>query len=191
LGIIFVEPGYNQKYNTMEQTTIAQEQKTENFNFSQHFVKALIGALYYLILYIPFILPYNIWGKAATRLSHVWESKTLAYNEDYGNYPLHSFYLKYVVNFIFDALIFLIWPIGLVLTIKARIDNESMDFVDILIMLFTYYVFVIGIRVVKEVVYFVLNTLVAWFLDVIKNIGQLIKNMWLLNIVIKRKDSSL
>ncbi len=172
----------------MEQTTIAQEQKTENFSFSQHFVKALIGALYYLILYIPFILPYNIWGKAATRLSLIWESKSLAYNEDGGTYPLHSFYLKYVVNFIFDALMFLIWPIGLIITIKMRIDNDGMEIVDVLIMLFTWYIYVIVIRVMKEVVYFVLNTLVAWFLNVIKNIGQLIKNMWLLNIVIKRKD---
>lgn len=172
----------------MEQTTIAQEQKTENFSFSQHFVKALIGALYYLILYIPFILPYNIWGKAATRLSLIWESKSLTYNEDGGTYPLHSFYLKYVVNFIFDALMFLIWPIGLIITIKMRIDNDGMEIVDVLIMLFTWYIYVIVIRVMKEVVYFVLNTLVAWFLNVIKNIGQLIKNMWLLNIVIKRKD---
>ena len=172
----------------MEQTTIAEEQKTENFNFSQHFVKALIGALYYLILYIPFILPFNIWGKATTRLSHVWESKSLAYSEDNGTYPLHSFYLKYIVNFIFDAAMFLVWPVGLVMTIKARIDNEGMEIMDVLIMLFTYYIFVVAIRVMKEVLFFILNTLVSWFLDVIKNIGQLIKNIWLLNIVIKRKD---
>lgn len=172
----------------MEQTTIAQEQKTENFSFSQHFVKALIGALYYLILYIPFILPYNIWGKAATRLSHVWESKSLAYDENNGTYPLHNFYLKYVVNFIFDALMFLIWPIGLIITIKMRIDNEGMEIVDVLIMLFTWYIYVIAIRVMKEIVFFILNTLVSWFLNVIKNMGQLIKNIWLLNFVIKRKD---
>jgi hypothetical protein len=172
----------------MEQTTIAEEQKTENFNFSQHFVKALIGALYYLILYIPFILPFNIWGKATTRLSHVWESKSLAYSEENGAYPLHNFYLKYVVNFIFDAAMFLVWPIGLVMTIKARIDNEGMEIMDVLIMLFTFYIYVVGIRVMKEVLFFILNTLISWFLDVIKNIGQLIKNVWLLNIVIKRKD---
>jgi hypothetical protein len=83
---------------------------------------------------------------------------------------------------------FLIWPIGLVLTIIARVDNEGMDIMDILMMLFSYYIFVVALRIMKEIMYFVLNTLVSWFLDVIKNMGQLIKNMWLLNIVIKRKD---
>jgi hypothetical protein len=92
------------------------------------------------------------------------------------------------VNFIFDAAMFLVWPVGLVMTIKARIDNEGMEIMDVLIMLFTFYIYVVGIRVMKEVLFFILNTLVSWFFDVIKNIGQLIKNVWLLNIVIKRKD---
>jgi len=172
----------------MEETILTAEQKTEKFSFSQHFVKALIGVLYYLIVYIPFIMPFSIWGKATARLSHVWESKSIEYNEDNGTYPLHSFYLKYVVNFVFDAFMFLIWPIGLILTIKSRIDNESMEIDEMLIMLFTFYFNVVLIRVSKEIVFFILNNLVSWFLNVIKNIGQLIKNAWLLNIVIKRKD---
>ena len=63
-----------------------------------------------------------------------------------------------------------------------------MEIVDMLIMLFTFYFYAVLIRVSKEVVFFILNNLVSWFLNVIKNIGQLIKNAWLLNIVIKRKD---
>jgi hypothetical protein len=171
----------------METTTIATEQKTENFNFSNHFVKALISALYYLIIYIPFILPFAIWGKAAARLSMLWESKSLGYNEENSNYPIYNFYFNYIVNFIFDASMFLIWPIGLIITIISMTDNA--DAIGALTMLFSYYASVIGMRAGKEVVFFVLNTLVSWFISVIVNIGQLIKNMWLLNIVIKRKDA--
>jgi hypothetical protein len=172
----------------MENSIIAQEHKTENFSFAQHFVKALIGALYYLLLYIPFILPYMVWGKAATRLSSLWETKSLSYNEDTASYPMHTFYLRYVVDFIFDATMFLLWLVGLIMTIKSRIDNESMEILDMITMLYTFYIGVVGVRVGKEIVFFVLNTLVHWFLSVIGNIGMLIKNMWLLNIVIKRKD---
>ena len=58
-------------------TNIANETKTEDFDFKKHFVKASLGALYYLFVYIPFILPYKIWGKAATRISLLWENKSI------------------------------------------------------------------------------------------------------------------
>jgi len=53
--------------------------------------------------------------------------------------------------------------------------------------LFSFYISVLFIRAGKEALTYILNNLVVWLFDVFKNIGLFIKNMWLLNIVIKKK----
>ena len=74
----------------MEQEKTIRDAQTEDFSFGSHALKALMAAGYYLLLYIPFILPYIIWGKAATRLALFWDSKSIAYNENDKIYPLHK-----------------------------------------------------------------------------------------------------
>jgi len=175
----------------MENENSIRDPKTDDFNFGKHALNALIGALYYLIVYIPFILPFQIWGKAATRLSEIWESKTIVYGEGDKVYPLHSFYFTYVINFLLDAIIFLIWLLGFIyINYTFFIDGKAKaPFVEnYLVPLFMIYVSVIGLKAGKEIIHFILNNLVVWMLDVIVAIGRLIKNMWALNIVIKRKD---
>lgn len=175
----------------MEQENLIKDPKTDDFDFGKHALNALFAALYYLIVYIPFILPFQIWGKAATRLSHIWESKSLVYKEGDKVYPLHSFYFVYVINFLLDAIIFLIWIIGfLVLSYDFFIDGKAKAPIveGYLLPLFMTYVSVIGLKAGKEVVHFFLNNLVVWMLDVISAIGRFIKHMWGLNFVIKRKD---
>ncbi|MEJ6663161.1 MAG: hypothetical protein QNL31_02560 [Flavobacteriaceae bacterium] len=169
---------------------IANEIKTEDFDFKKHFVKASLGALYYLFVYIPFILPYKIWGKAATRISLLWENKSIVYNEKDKGYPLYLFYFNYIINFIFDALIFLAWPVGIIYATYLYIDSfEYMDFFGgYVVSLFAYYFSVLSIRLAKETLFFILNYLIVWLFEVIKNIGLLIKNIWLLNFVIKKKE---
>ena len=169
---------------------IANEIKTEDIDFKKHFVKASLGALYYLFVYIPFILPYKIWGKAATRISLLWENKSIVYNEKDKGYPLYLFYFNYIINFIFDALIFLAWPVGIIYATYLYIDAfEYMDFFGgYVVTLFTYYFSVLAIRLAKETLFFTLNYLIVWLFEVIKNIGLLIKNIWLLNFVIKKKE---
>ncbi|ALO17359.1 hypothetical protein L21SP5_03764 [Salinivirga cyanobacteriivorans] len=170
----------------MKQENFAIEQKTENFDFKAHTPKALLSALYYIFIYIPFILPFNVWGKAATRMSLLWEQKNLTYNEDEKQYPLFYFYFQYFINFIFDASIVLIWPIGLILSFIALFSGDG--FGGFLISLFGFYISVLGIRLNKELTFFIVNKLIIWLIDVIANMGQLIKNAWLLNIVVKRKE---
>jgi len=175
----------------MEKKHMVSDPATEDFDFGKHFVNALGGALYYLILYIPFILPFLIWGKAATRLSLIWQNKSVVYSENDKVYPVWSFYFFYVVNFLLDAAIFLSWPLGFLYTgYEYAVDREfKSDFVEyFLIPLLTVYVSVISIKVFKETLYFVLNNLVMWILEVFVNIGKLIKNMWLLNFVFKKRE---
>ena len=98
----------------------------------------------------------------------------------------------YLINFVFDAFSVLIWPIGFIYCVYSYIDNiKYADFVqDFIMVLVPIYLSVILIRFAKETLFFMINNLVSWVLEVISNIGKLIKNLWLLNIVVKRKEDS-
>ena len=174
----------------MENQNIAFDEKTVEFDFKQHFVSALLGALYYVFVYILLILPLKIWGKAATRISLIWEKRSLGYDEESSNYPVLYFYFLYLVKFLLDAIIFLVWPLGFLFqSYEYFIDNkaESPFFENYILFLFFIYLSVISIKIGKEILYFFLNVLLKWFIEVITNVGKLFKNMWLLNFVTKKK----
>ena len=172
----------------MEQEKTIRDAQTEDFSFGSHALKALMAAGYYLLLYIPFILPYIIWGKAATRLALVWDSKSIAYNENDKIYPLHTFIVMYYIYFIFDAVIFLSWILGLLFALFSMTQEVSAG----LMVLIGAYVSVIGIKAAKEVFYFILNHILValwkWILNVISAIGRFCIHAWGLNFVYRKKD---
>ena len=172
----------------MEQEKTIRDAQTEDFSFGSHALKALMAAGYYLLLYIPFILPYIIWGKAATRLALFWDSKSIAYNENDKIYPLHTFIVMYYIYFIFDAVIFLSWILGLLFALYSMTEEVSAG----LMVLIGAYVSVIGIKASKEVFYFILNHILValwkWMLNVISAIGRFWIHVWGLNFVYRKKD---
>jgi len=172
----------------MENEKIIRDQQTENFDFGSHALKALMAAGYYLLLYIPFILPYYIWGKAATRLALVWDSKSIAYNENDKIYPLHTFIVMYYIYFVFDAVIFLSWILGLLFALFSMTQEVSAG----LMVLIGAYASVIGIKAAKEVFYFILNHILValwkWILNVVSAIGRFWIHVWGLNFVYRKKD---
>ena len=172
----------------MEQEKTIRDAQTEDFSFGSHALKALMAAGYYLLLYIPFILPYIIWGKAATRLALFWDSKSIAYNENDKIYPLHTFIVMYYIYFIFDAVIFLSWILGLLFALYSMTEEVSAG----LMVLIGAYVSVIGIKAAKEVFYFILNHILValwkWMLNVISAIGRFWIHVWGLNFVYRKKD---
>ena len=172
----------------MEQEKTIRDAQTEDFSFGSHGLKALMAAGYYLLLYIPFILPYIIWGKAATRLALFWDSKSIAYNENDKIYPLHTFIVMYYIYFVFDAVIFLSWILGLLFALFSMTQEVSAG----LMVLIGAYVSVIGIKAAKEVFYFILNHILValwkWILNVISAFGRFCIHAWGLNFVYRKKD---
>jgi len=173
-------------------SNIVNEVKTEDFNSKKHLLNATLGSLYYLFLYIPFILPFKIWSKAATRVSLMWEEKKLMYDENNNKYPLFLFYFNYIVNFLFDAAIFLAWPLGFIFSTFLFIVNyEYTPFIEgYLYVLSCVYVSVLITKLQKEILFFIINNLLTWLFDVMRNIGKLIKNGWLLNFVHRNKTNN-
>lgn len=172
----------------MEQDKTIRDAQTEDFSFGSHALKALMAAGYYLLLYIPFILPYIIWGKAATRLALFWDSKSIAYNENDKIYPLHAFIVMYYIYFLFDAVIFLSWILGLLIALFSMTQEVAAG----LVVLLGAYVSVIGIKAAKEIFYFILNHILValwkWILNVVSAIGRFCIHAWGLNFVYRKKD---
>ena len=173
-------------------SNLINEVKTEDFDLKKHSLNALLGSLYYLFIYIPFILPFKVWSKAATRISLLWEEKSLMYDENKSNYPLFLFYFNYIVNFLFDAAMFLLWPIGFIYATYTFIDNfEYTPFIEgYLLILLLVYVSILTVKLQKEILFFIINNLLSWLFEVLRNIGKLIKNAWLLNFVYRNKTNN-
>ena len=170
-------------------SNLISEVKTEDFDLNKHLKTAFLGSLYYLFIYIPFILPFKVWSKAATRISKLWEEKSLMYNENKSSYPMFLFYFNYIINFLFDAIMFLLWPLGFIFATYMFIDNyEFTPFIEgYIFVLVGYYASVLIIKLIKEILFFIVNNLLSWLFDVLRNIGKLIKNAWLLNFVHRNK----
>jgi hypothetical protein len=89
-----------------------------------------------------------------------------------------------------SAQFFLIWPLGFLFqTYQYFIEYEANPpfFEAYVLVLLGLYLSVISLKIVKEIIYYFLNTLLKWFIEVLTNIGKLIKNIWLLNFVYKKK----
>ena len=171
----------------------------DQFNSQQHLRSAVFSSLYYLLVYIPLILPLQIWKQAAVGLAGIWESKSLEYHsvEKYG--LAKFFYEKMILKFIFDAFIFLAWPY---LLYELIVEQE---FFSGLGSIFEYagfmtgmkpligsllgvYASVIVIRLSKEAFLWIIDNLLTWAISVIRAIGGFFVNAWKLNLVIRRKD---
>jgi hypothetical protein len=175
------------------------DQPNNEFNSDEHLKPAIKAAVYYLFIYIPILLPISIWKEAAVSLTNIWQSRSISFNSRTGKYPLWSLFYKYVVTFVFDASILLAWPILIYQFIFewsgfSMIGNmfEYMSFSAAIKTIISgglaMYGSVIGIRLAKETLKFVLDNLVTWMLNVLHSIGQMLVNVWKFNVVIRRKE---
>jgi hypothetical protein len=170
------------------------ENNNDSFNREEHLVPSLKAAVYYLLVYIPLLLPLAIWKNAAVSLAKLWRTRSVSFENPTGKYPLWSMLYNYLVTFVFDSAILLAWALGLyqaLFEIKGYEVFNYMDFFPamktMLIGLLTIYTSVIFLKLAKESLNFILENLITWILDVIRSIGQMLVNIWKLNIVIRRK----
>ena len=177
------------------------EQSDQEFNKDKHLKPAIQAAVYYLFIYIPILLPLSIWKQAAVSLTSLWQTRSISFNSNSGNYPLWKLLYHYLLTFVFDAAILLAWPLVLYQFIfeldgfdAIGVMFEYMPFFEAVKTLATtligMYACVIFIRLAKETLKFVVENLVSWMLDVIHGIGQMLVNVWKFNVVIRNKNNS-
>jgi hypothetical protein len=159
-------------------------QTNNQFNRDEHLMPSIKAALYYLFVFIPILLPLSIWKDASVSLTHLWETRSVAFDSRVGKYPLWTLLYKYVITFVFDAATLLAWPYVLYqalfeLELFSGLGSmyEFMGLVQtfkyLILLLFGMYTVVILIRLAKEALNFFLGVLITWIFDVIRSVGSL------------------
>ncbi|MBQ3944449.1 MAG: hypothetical protein II670_02420 [Alphaproteobacteria bacterium] len=77
---------------------------------SQTIISAFTHILYQIVYYV-FILPFEVWSKAIKRLAAQRENKSLKFVEIKSQWPMFTFLKRWLIDFLFDALIAIIWII--------------------------------------------------------------------------------
>ncbi|MDA1383034.1 MAG: hypothetical protein O3A22_03945 [Bacteroidetes bacterium] len=159
-------------------------QTNNQFNRDEHLMPSIKAALYYLLVYIPILLPLSIWKDASVSLTNLWQTRSVSFDSSSGKYPLWSLLYKYVITFVFDAAILLAWPYVLYQAIfefemfhNLGSQFEYLGFVGtmkyLIMTLLGMYTVVIFLRLAKEALNFVLGIIVTWIFDVISSLGKM------------------
>lgn len=96
------------------------------------FVKLLCDASLHTLLVIVklLLIPYNLWIKSMERLVAQKESGMLDLSKITGLWPLFSYLKRLCLEFILDAVSFLAYPIGIIVSFYFFFSTVSYDFGD-------------------------------------------------------------
>ena len=93
-------------------------------------VSALTHFLYNFFVYFIFIVPFDLWKKATIRLANQKESGGLNISKITSLWPFLSFLKAFILDFLIDGIIFILYVLGLILGIVAWVESgEFMSFI--------------------------------------------------------------
>ena len=129
-------------------------------------LKALIHVLY-SIVYLLFIVPFDLWSKATTRLADQYSSGALKISNITGLWPFLSFIKTIMFEFIFDAAAFMCYIMGPIFAIIVLFVVPDYQFQSFLITLIAFYYAPISYMLTRDLLtLFVLLPIrkwVSWF----------------------------
>ena len=105
------------------------------------FSEVLIGALKhfgYSIFYVLILLPFELWEKALVRLDEQRSNGSLKIANITGFYPFLSYLKRWVIDFLFDALTFISYFVGVIVAIVMIFSSGFTAFLGALVV--TYFV---------------------------------------------------
>ena len=93
-------------------------------------VSALTHFLYNFFVYFIFIVPFDLWKKATIRLANQKESGGLNISKITSLWPFLSFLKAFILDFLIDGIIFILYVLGLIIGIVAWVQSgEFMSFI--------------------------------------------------------------
>ena len=121
----------------------------------ENFVQSLLNALIHVgnAIVKLLLLPFNLWVKAIVRLADQKERGLLNISSINGLWPFFSFCKRLLIDFIFDAVAFLAYPVGVVVAIIVMIigftetnmfytaGDVFLEFIISLIVIYIYPIF--------------------------------------------------
>ena len=111
-------------------------------------VSALIHFLYNFFVYFIFIVPFDLWKKATARLANQRENGGLDLSKSTSRWPFLSFLNTFILDFLIDGYIFMVYILALPLAIIMAISDGGFDtFVGILV---TAYFAPVGMSLLRD-----------------------------------------
>ena len=133
----------------------------------ENFVKNLIDALLHVLCSILklLLLPFNLWVKAIARLAEQREAGFLNLSNITGIWPFFSFCKRLFIDFIFDAIAFLAYPVGGLMAIYNMIEGFTKTnqfytagdvFEEFIVTLILIYIYPIFMAIAHDLLVFIL-----------------------------------
>jgi hypothetical protein len=99
----------------------------EEKKLSSQVIGALIHFLYNFFIYFLFIVPFDLWKKATIRLSNQRERGGINISKITGLWPFLSFLKTFILEFLIDGIIFILYILGLIIGIVAWISSGEIS----------------------------------------------------------------
>jgi hypothetical protein len=96
-----------------------------NNEFVNKLVQALVHSVLSILKFI-FLTPLNLWLKAVERLSAQKAAGTLEMANIHSEWPLLSYVKRFNLDFLFDAIAFLAYPLGLLYSVYVGFDMGAL-----------------------------------------------------------------
>ena len=100
---------------------------------SKQAVSALIHFLYNFFVYFIFIVPFDLWRKATTRLANQRENGGLDLSKNTSKWPFLSFLNTFILDFLIDGFIFMVYVLALPVAIIVMISGGFGGFISTLL----------------------------------------------------------
>lgn len=113
----------------------------------ENILPAFLHVLYNLFVYYLFVLPFHLWVNAVNRLAEQQKSGSLKLTSSTSQWPFLSFLKVFLLEFQFDAIIFLCYVIGPLFAIFMLIQGAGFTgFLGALVMAYYYPVLITVMR---------------------------------------------
>lgn len=138
----------------MENTENTNPVESCDCQLGKQFVDALLHFLY-RIVYFLFILPFGLWKNAVVRMSNARKSGSLDVTGIKTDYPFLSWLKRFLFEFLFDAIIVVIWIVGVIVSFYGFFDHLGhvkfgTAFGELLVSLYGFYVAPIAVTIIRD-----------------------------------------
>jgi hypothetical protein len=140
--------------------------------FPKNFVDSLVQALLHVLITIAkvFVLPLNLWTKSTVKLVEQKENGTVDMLNINSPWPYFTWCKRWIIDFLFDALSFLSYPVGVLVSVFAFVYSCTQtgfgaSLAGLIISLVSVYFVPLFIIAIHDVIVFVLlpiNKFIDW-----------------------------
>lgn len=140
------------------------------------------------ILYFIFVWPFTVWLKSVSHIAEMEEKKTLSMSNINSNWPLFTFFKRFLLDFLLDAMSVLTYFIGIICAFYALVVGFKMGAAEAFAAFFgtliaTYFV-PIWIMLLRDFIQFFIVAPLRKFVSWLTKPAQYID----INAVLKNKD---